>query len=87
MVILRISPAFGLFRGCCGESETVCTGNGEDIRNAWAIIHDFDIKATLCAMPAYVIFAENGRVILCHQIDLSLTFVDRFGIMRIFSGI
>ena len=23
-------------------------------------IHDFDIKATLCAMPAYVIFAENG---------------------------
>ena len=60
MVILRISPAFGLFRGCCGESETVCTGNGEDIRNAWAIIHDFDIKATLCAMLAYVIFAENG---------------------------
>ena len=30
------------------------------MRNAWAIIHDFDIKATLCAMPAYVIFAENG---------------------------
>ena len=59
-IILRISPAFGLFRGCCGESETVCTGNGEDIRNAWAIIHDFDIKATLCAMHAYVIFAENG---------------------------
>ena len=61
MVILRISSAFGLFRGCCGESERVCTGNGEDIRNAWAIIHDFDIKATLYAMSAYVIFAKNGE--------------------------
>ena len=27
---------------------------------ACCTIHDFDIKATLCAMPAYVIFAENG---------------------------
>ena len=60
MVILRISPAFGLFRGCCGESETVCTGNGEDIRNAWAIIHDFYIKATLYIRPAYAIIAKNG---------------------------
>jgi len=62
LVILRISPAFGLFRGCCGESETVCTGNGEDIRNAWAIIHDFYIKATLYIRPAYAIIAKNrGR--------------------------
>ena len=61
MVILRISLAFGLFRGCCGESETVCTGNGEDIRNAWAIIHDFYIKATLYIMRAYATVAKNGE--------------------------
>ena len=37
-----------------------CTGNGEDIRNAWAIIHDFYIKATLYIMCAYAIVAKNG---------------------------